>query len=178
MSVSAILLAGLLSSGGVGIPTEMVLGEETGYSETLLGDMSDTLYGLQLTPRGGRVCHVRAFFRGAPPQTANFCSGRVTARHMRRASAAVLGVGERVQSIGACRDRNGMIAEIRLHTDTGDEVLAQVADCVGEYTQVSCMDQWSIQGVQLFFDGDENGRSHRRLRGVRALCSIMHDDRH
>jgi len=162
----------IYGTGTVGEGADMLLGMETNDSKVLLANVSDSFYGLQLTPRRGRTCHVRAFFRGTAPQTAHYCAGRVTASHLRHAGVAGLGVGQSLHGIGACLTRRGMVGAVSLHTTEGDEHIAQIFDCDTEFATVYCGDGWAIQGVQLFFDGEGTGRRHRRLMGLRPLCTL------
>ena len=178
MSFSSILIAaatGLLSAGlaSGGENDAMMIGEKTGHSAALVGATTDSFYGLQITSRGRNACQVRAFFRGAVPQAAQFCRGRVRAGHVRDASVAVLGQGERLQGLSACLTRRGTVGSIRLHTQDDEIYAANMSDCNDGYTSVECQDGWAIQGLELYFDGPGDGRSHRRLRGLRPLCSAM-----
>jgi hypothetical protein len=173
MVLAIVTLLTALSVTVTGEGEEMLLGERTAFSKTLLGDVTDSFYGVQVVRRGSRACQVRGFFRGRSPQTAQYCSGRVRASHVRNASVAVVGVGERVNGISACTNSRGYIAVIRLHTESGDQVAARMEECASDFREVHCGASWAVQGVQLYFDGDREGRAHRRLRGIRPLCSIM-----
>jgi hypothetical protein len=173
MVLGVLTLVVSLAATMAGEGEEMLLGEQTAFSKTLLGDVTDSFYGMQIVRRGSRACQVRGFFRGRSPQTAQYCSGRVRASHVRNAAVAVVGVGERVHGISACRNERGYIAVVRLHTESGDQVAAWMEDCASDFQEVHCGASWAVQGVQLYFDGDREGRAHRRLRGIRPLCSIM-----
>jgi hypothetical protein len=175
MIMLAVTFGGAGGSAGAaaGEPGAMVLGNETRFSDSLLGGLSDEFYGLQLTPRGDRICHVKAFFRGAPPQSAHFCRGRVTAWHMRNSTVAATGLGERLTGLGVCFDDREIVRGVRLHASSGDTLMADFGECTTAYESVHCRDGWFVQGVQLFFDGLDSGRFHRRLVGVRPLCSVL-----
>jgi hypothetical protein len=173
MGLTSVIIAVTLLLTGRGEPGQMILGTETPYSETLLGGLSDEFYGLQMTARGDRLCHVKAFFRGAPPQVAHFCRGRVTGWHMRNSAVAATGLGERLSGLAVCFDRNDVIRGLRLDATSGESITTEFGRCTSEFQTVSCHDGWFVQGVQLFFDGRRFGRLHRRLIGVRPLCSVL-----
>ena len=173
MIVAILLLAASLSGSALEGEPSMLLGTETRESKTLLSEDGENLYALQLTPRDGRLCQVRAFFRGAPPRAARFCSGRVTGRQIARSGVAVLGVGESVRGIGTCSVGGDRIVAVRFYTGTGAYVTAQVEDCSGTYQQVWCQGEWVVQGVQLYFGGASWLRPRPSLQGLRPLCTAM-----
>lgn len=173
MIAAAILLAASLTGYALEAEPSMLLGIETRDSKTLLSEDGERLYGLQLTPLDRRVCQVRAFFRGAPPRTARFCSGRVTGRQVARSGVAALGLGEAVHGIGTCSARDGRIIAVRLYTGAAEFVTAQVEACAGPYQQVWCQGAWVVQGVQLYFGGASWLRPQPSLQGVRPLCTAM-----
>ncbi|WP_339745488.1 hypothetical protein [uncultured Maricaulis sp.] len=172
MIVATILLAvSLAASAGESEPS-MLLGMQTRDSKTLLSKNGESLYALQLTPLDGRLCQVRAFFRGAPPRTARFCSSRVTGRQVARSGVAVLGLGEMVHGVGACIVDSRIVA-VRFYTGAGAYVTAQTGECTGSYQQIWCQGTWVVQGVQLYFGGASWLRPRPSLQGIRPLCSTM-----
>ncbi len=175
MIAALILLAVSLAASALEAEPSMLLGIETRHSKTLLSTNGEGLYALQLTQREGRLCQVRAFFRGAPPRTARFCPGRVTSREVARSGVAVLGVGESVRGIGTCSTADARIVGVRFYTGSGAHVTAQVEDCSGPYQEVWCQGEWAVQGVQLYFGGAGWLWPRRSLQGLRPLCTAMAD---
>ena len=171
IAAMVLLIANLAVSVAEG-ESSMLLGIQTEHAKTLLSQNDERLYGLQLTPRNGRLCQVRAFFRGAPPRAARFCSNRVIGRQVARSGVAVLGLGERVHGVGAC-SVNDRIVAVRLYTRDGAYVAAQIDACDGPYQQVWCQGNWVVQGVQLYFGGANWLRPRPGLQGIRPLCTIM-----
>lgn len=168
MLLTLVLTAVLIGEGDA-----QVIGSVTDYDTTLLGEGSGALYGLQFTERRSRACQVRAFFRGNPPRTAQFCSGRVVGRHVRNAAAALMGVTEEVTGLSGCKDHRGHLAVIRLHSGNHEVAEARVGECSTRYQRVDCEEGWAVQGLQLYFDGQAQTRSHRNLSGIRPLCTLM-----
>lgn len=173
MSFASVLIAAAASLLASGENDAMMIGEKTQYSAALVGEMTDSFYGLQFTSRGRNACQVRAFFRGGVPQAAQFCRGRVRAGHVRGASMAVLGQGERLQGISGCLTARGTVGAIRMHTQADRFYTANLDRCESDFADIQCDDGWAIQGLELYFDGPGDGRAHRRLRGLRPLCSAM-----
>ena len=177
MKANSMLLALVLASGlaamVAGEGDAQVVGSASEFRSTILGQGTGALYGVQITERGNRACQVRAFFRGAPPRTAQFCSGRVVGRHVRDASAALMGVAEEVTGLSACMDRNENIAVVRLHSGNGETAEASFGNCATDFQRVDCETGWAVQGIQLYFDGAPGTRSHRNLRGMRPLCTLV-----
>lgn len=157
----------------IGEGDSQVVGSVTEHDTTVLGEGNGALYGLQFTERRSRACQVRAFFRGHPPRTAQFCSGRVVGRHVRDAAAALMGVTEEVTGLSACHDRRGKLAVVRLHSGNDETAEARLGDCDGDFQRVDCGDGWAVQGLQLYFDGPAQTRAHRNLAGIRPLCTLM-----
>jgi len=156
-----------------------VLGQFTRSSRTLMGDRVGALYALQVTPRGGHACQVRAFYRGEAPKTARFCRGRVLGRYVARSGVTQLGVGEVLTGLSLCTTerrggRAGVVARIRLHSSEGGEP-AELAlqECANAYEAAHCETGWAVQGVEFFFDGDPSRFSHRDLIGLRPLCGRL-----
>ena len=172
MLIASLLFLASFSGGAVDpAAPSMLLGLETRQSKTLLSEDAEGLYALQLTTRDNRLCQVRAFFRGTPPRTARFCSGRVTGRQVARSGVAVLGVGEAVQGVGACVSGDRRIMAVRFYTRAGEEVTAQAGRCTGRFQQVWCQGDWVVQGVQLYFGGASWLRPQPSLQGLRPLCT-------
>ncbi|SDM84002.1 hypothetical protein [Maricaulis salignorans] len=171
MLIASLALFASLAGSAVDAEPSMLLGVATRESKTLLGEDAEALYALQLTTRDRRLCQVRAFFRGASPRTARYCSGRVTGRQVARSGVAVLGVGEVVQGVGACLSRDGRIVAVRFHTRAGAAVTAQTETCTRSYQQVLCRGDWVVQGVQLYFGGASWLRPQPSLLGLRPLCT-------
>lgn len=173
---ASLLMAVSLAGADLDERYSMVLGAETRSSKVLLGEGADALYGLQLTPRDGRICQARAFFRGASPRTARYCDGRVTGRVVSRSAVAVLGLGERVQGVGVCLTRDDRVAAVRFYTAAGASVTAQAEACAGEFDRVMCHSDWGVQGLQLYFGRSSWLRPQPALVGVRALCAARNTD--
>lgn len=171
MFVLDLALAVVLSLSPAGQAGPMMIGEETRWSTALVGEHRDLLSGVQLTARGSNTCQVRAYFRDATPRTAQFCRGRVTGRYVEASAVAVLERNEAVRGFSACRTSRGVLGRLRLHTWDGRVREAEVAACDGEFVEVGCEPGWGVQGVQVFFDGPDDGRVHRRLKGLRLLCA-------
>tara|TARA_R110000868_G_scaffold335060_1_gene595811 strand:+ start:12319 stop:12849 length:531 start_codon:yes stop_codon:yes gene_type:complete len=171
MIAAIILIAASLAGSTVKAESTMLMGIETPRSRTLLSENGELFYGLQLTRREGRVCQVRAFFRGAPPRTAGLCRGRVTSRLLARSGVAVLGLGEAVHGIGTCSTPDQRIVAVRFDTGAGGDLTAQAEDCAGPYQQIRCEGDRVVQGVQLYFGGATWWRPQPSLQGVRALCA-------
>lgn len=168
MFLTLVLAAALIGEGDA-----QVIGSVTDYDTTLLGEGDGALYGLQFTERRSRACQVRAFFRGNSPRTAQFCSGRVVGRHVRNAAAALMGVTEEVTGLSGCKDGRGNLAVVRLHSGNHEISEARVGECETRFQRVDCAEGWAVQGVQLYFDGEAQTRSHRNLAGIRPLCTLM-----
>ncbi|MBO6798412.1 hypothetical protein [Maricaulis sp.] len=168
-----LILASSLTLTIAGEGDAQVVGAVTEHQSTLLSQGGGALYGLQITERRSRACQVRAFFRGAPPRTSQFCSGRVVGRHVRDASAALMGIAEEVTGLSACMDRNEKIAVVRLHSGSGQTAQASVGECATDFQRVDCEAGWAVQGIQFYFDGASGTRSHRHLSGMRPLCTLM-----
>lgn len=171
MFVLDLTLAALLSLSALNPSGSMMIGEETGWSAALVGERNDLLSGLQLTARGSNTCQVRAFFRDATPRTAQYCRGRVTGRYVEASAVAVLERDEAVRGFSACRTSRGVLGRLRLHTWDGRVREAELAACDSDFVEVACEPGWGVQGVQVFFDGPDDGRVHRRLKGLRLLCA-------
>lgn len=148
-----------------------LIGRETEYSAALIGDAADGLYAIQLTSRGGRLCQVRAFFHAEEPRAAQFCAGRVVARHVRDAGIAMLAEDEFATSLSACLTPRGHVAALRFAAAGGRSVTAPFRHCDATgFVRVDCAEGWSIQGLDLYFDGAPGRFTHRRLVGIRPLC--------
>ena len=171
--ILSLLTAVGLAASVLGEGDAQVIGAVTEHETTLLGEGSGALYGLQLTERRNRACQVRGFFRGEPPRAARFCSGRVVGRHVRDSAAALMGVTAEVNGLSGCTDRNGNMARVWLHSSEEDSAPADLGECTEPTQRVDCEEGWAVQGVQLYFDGEAGGRSHRNLRGIRPLCTLM-----
>ena len=171
MLIASLALLASLAGGAVDADPSMLPGLATRASQTLPRGASEGFYALQLTTRDNRLCQVRAFFRGAPPRTARYCSGRVTGRQVARSGVAVLGVGEAVQGIGVCISGDSRIVAVRFYTRAGEEVTAQTEACTSSFQQVQCHGDWVVQGVQLYFGGASWLRPQPSLQGLRPLCT-------
>jgi len=168
--LTTILMAMTLNISFAGERGHMLIGEATDHHESLIAQSGNDLYGLQVSVRGHRACQVRAFFQGMPPQTAQFCAGRVTRRHVDDAGMAVFEAGETVNGVAACFDEDDKVGAIRLYTYSDGAVTAHVAPCVTEYRTVWCKRGWTVQGLQLYFDRPAGGLAHAGLVGLRPLC--------
>ena len=152
---------------------DRVLGQTSRHSETLVAQMGYGLYALQLTDRHGRLCQARGFFRGAPPQAAQFCTGRVTEHYLRRASRlSVLLEGDVADRLGACVDADGRV--IMLYVSAGEDRghLSNDVTCPVDLEWGICPSGWEVQGVQLYFNHHRTWWRHARLIGARPLCAI------
>ena len=113
---------------------------------------------------------VRAFFRGASPRTAQFCTRRMTRRQLAGAGTATLRAGERVNGVAACFTDDERVGAVRLYTFADEAATAEAGDCVTEYRTVWCQRGWTVQGVQLYFDRAAVGPGQASLVGLRPLC--------
>ena len=156
--------------GLVGEGEDRVIGRSTDFHTSLIALSGSDFHGLQITVRNHRPCQVRAFFQDAPPRAAQYCSGRVTRRHMADAGLALLGPGERVNGIAACLAENERIGAVRLYTFSDEAVTARAGACMTEFRTVWCPRGWTVQGLQLYFDRPAGGLSHASLVGLRPLC--------
>ena len=75
--------------GLAGEGEDRVIGRSTDFHTSLIALSGSDFHGLQITVRNHRPCQVRAFFQDAPPRAAQYCSGRVTRRHMADAGLAL-----------------------------------------------------------------------------------------
>ncbi len=164
----ALILNGVETPEAEADPT--LIGQISAYSQALITDSAHGLYALQLTPRWGRVCQVRAHFRGAPPRTAQYCSGRVVARHVLASEVAVMDHYAIADQVSACLAEDGVIAEIGLSASGEGQQRAGFADCRHQHASVRCAEGWRVQGLFLYFDGAPGLFRHRRLIGLRPLC--------
>ena len=151
---------------------ERLLGVETAHTRTLMGAGMSDFYALQVTERGGHACQIRAYFRNAPPQTAQYCRGRVLGRHVRASETARLADGLHMSGVGFCTQRDGTPARIRLIPDgEGDPEDIWLDGCTAPMKTSMCKPGWAVQGVQLYFDGAPSMFRHRDLVGLRPFCA-------
>ena len=150
---------------------EMVLGQSTPFYASLLAQPGQDLYGVQIAARWERPCQVRAFFHGGPPQAVQFCSGRVTRRHIGEGGTGILDDGARANGISACFTSQNRVGAVRLYAFSGEAVTARTGACVTEFRTVWCQRGWTVQGLQLYFDRPAGGLRHASLVGLRPLCA-------
>ncbi|WP_291844643.1 hypothetical protein [Maricaulis sp.] len=168
--LTSLIVSLVLSLGLMGEGEEMVVGQITDHDASLIGPPGHDFYGVKIAVRRHHPCQVRAFFHGAPPRAAQFCAGRVTSRHIAEAATGVLDPGDRVNGVSACFTEDEQVGAIRLYRFSGEAVTARAGACVTEYRTVWCQRGWTVQGLQLYFDGPSGGRSHASLVGMRPLC--------
>ncbi|WP_323762606.1 hypothetical protein [Maricaulis sp.] len=168
--LTTFVAAMLVAFGTVGEGEEMVVGQTTAYHTSLIAVPGHDFYGLQIAVRRDRPCQVRAFFRGASPRTAQFCTRRMTRRQLAGAGTATLRAGERVNGISACFTEDERVGAVRLYTFADQAATAEAGECVTEYRTVWCQRGWTVQGVQLYFDRAAAGPGQASLVGLRPLC--------
>ncbi len=168
--LTTFVMAILVTFSMIGESEEMVVGETTDFHTSLIAVSGHDFYGLQIGVRRDRPCQVRAFFRGASPRTAQFCTRRMTRRQLEGAGSATLRAGERVNGIAACFTDAERVGAVRLYTFADEAVTAEAGDCVTEYRTVWCQRGWTVQGVQLYFDRAATGPGQASLVGLRPLC--------
>jgi len=168
--LTTFVVAMLMSFGTIGEGEEMVVGQTTEFHTSLIADPGHDFYGLQIAVRRDRPCQVRAFFRGASPRTAQFCTRRMTRRQLAGAGTATLSAEERVNGIAACFTDDERVGAVRLYTFADEAATAEAGDCVTEYRTVWCQRGWTVQGVQLYFDRAAVGPGQASLVGLRPLC--------